>query len=244
MPGWGRKPPRGWARRGPLAQRRQRVGAGRGRTDVVAPRRNPRARPAVLCLGSPVLSVGLWRGRIAACFCAISCRWAGRHGRKDRLRCPRRWGCRGSPRGAQEPVDDLLGVAQVPCRDGLQGAVNSSAIHKHRNAADRPARHSPDGGSEIGRWNASAARVGMRPCGASEASTPPDGTPLRSPKRSSTGSKSQSSRISVDNFVDILRLSTASPRGSWAPTECPENGHPQKILMNQSSEEISVPFLC
>ena len=41
----------------------------------------------------------------------------------------------------------------------------------------------PQGWREIGRLDAPAACMGMSPCGASEASTPPDCTPMRSPKR-------------------------------------------------------------
>jgi hypothetical protein len=42
----------------------------------------------------------------------------------------------------------------------------------------------------------------------------------------------------VDNFVDILSGCPASPHECWPATDCPEKGHEQKILMNQSSEEI------
>ena len=42
----------------------------------------------------------------------------------------------------------------------------------------------PQGWSEIGRLDAPAACMGMSPCAASEASTHPDCTPMRSPKRS------------------------------------------------------------
>ena len=41
----------------------------------------------------------------------------------------------------------------------------------------------PKGRSEIGRLDAPAACMGMSPCGASEASTHPDCTPMPSPKR-------------------------------------------------------------
>ena len=47
----------------------------------------------------------------------------------------------------------------------------------------------PKGWSEIGRLDAPAACMGMSPCGASEASTPSDCTPMQSPKRLGTGSE-------------------------------------------------------
>jgi hypothetical protein len=47
----------------------------------------------------------------------------------------------------------------------------------------------------------------------------------------------------VDNFVDILPGCAARPHEYWLATDCPEKWHLQKILMNQSSEEIFAKFL-
>ncbi|ODS79733.1 MAG: hypothetical protein ABS39_01640 [Acidovorax sp. SCN 65-28] len=41
-----------------------------------------------------------------------------------------------------------------------RGAVDSPAIHKRRNAGDRPARHLPEGLSEIGPMNSEFWRPG------------------------------------------------------------------------------------
>ena len=48
--------------------------------------------------------------------------------------------------------------------------------------------HCPKGWSEIGRLDAPAACMGTSPCGAPEASTPPDCAPTRSPERPSADS--------------------------------------------------------
>ncbi len=109
----------------------------------------------------------------------------------------------GEPVSARQRVADVLqpllrpGMTFRTCSSSFQGRTSALPGWDARRGAQWIARLStsaatlqtarqgtcPKGWSEIGRLDAPAACMGTSPCGASEASTHPDCTPMRSPKR-------------------------------------------------------------
>jgi len=71
------------------------------------------------------------------------------------------------PAGASEPVHGFAGVAQAPCRDGMQGEKRSRADARRGFATPQTARQSacPSGWDEIGRFAHQIPCMGMSPCG-------------------------------------------------------------------------------
>ncbi|PIF26611.1 hypothetical protein CLU88_1474 [Acidovorax sp. 56] len=94
--------------------------------------------------------------------------------------------------------------------------------------------HCPKGWSEIGRLDATAACMGMSPCGASEASTHPDCAPTRSPARSQTGSANWYDRAarhfrSRGTLAEEIAALEAALAASSTPAAAPSASTPPHI---------------